>query len=143
MTAANAYFLQQGKGIIATEFSFLWCRKNALFIIIMAAHTAYCNAVKSLNMTFVHLEWIEHIGVITLNANAHILYFTRVGSLLTRVSHLHVNTLHAQDFAYPGQENKTKHYSKFIYFGFDFRFYSFFLKHIWMAYFFYAWFGYV
>ena len=86
-----------------------------------------------LNMTFVHLEWIEHIGVITLNANGHILYFSRVGSLLTRVPHLHVNTLHAQDFAYPGQENRLKHYTKFIYFGFDFRFYS--LKHIWMVYF--------
>ena len=86
-----------------------------------------------LNMTFVHLEWIEHIGVITLNANGHILYFSRVGSLLTRVPPLHVNTLHAQDFAYPGQENRLKHYRKFMYFGFDFRFYS--LKHIWMVYF--------
>ena len=36
-------------------------------------------------------------------------------------------TLHAQDFAYHVQENRTKHYRKFMYFGFDFRFYSFFL----------------
>ena len=84
--------------------------RNGIFIFLMSEKCfvhyhydgAYCNAVKRLNMTFVHLEWIEHIGVITLNANAHILYFTRVGSLLTRVSHLLVNTLHAQDFAYPG-----------------------------------------
>jgi len=50
VTAANAYFPPQGKGIITKEFSFLWCQKHALSMIIMTAHTA---TVKSWNMTFV------------------------------------------------------------------------------------------
>ena len=54
---------------------------------------------------FIFINWSQHLEVITLNANAHILYFNRVGSLLTRVPHLHVNTLHSQD------------HSKFMYFG--------------------------
>jgi len=53
VTAANAYFPPQGKGIITKEFSFLWCQKNALSMIIMTAHTA---TVKSLNMTFVQSQ---------------------------------------------------------------------------------------
>ena len=36
----------------------------------------------------------------------------RVGTLLARVPHLHVNTRHAQDFAYPDQENRAKRYRK-------------------------------
>ena len=56
MTAAIVYFLQQAKQIITTDFSFVRCQKNALFIIV-TAHTAYYNIVKSLNMTFVHREW--------------------------------------------------------------------------------------
>ena len=50
-----------------------------------------------------------------------------MGSLASQPHpHVHVNTLHAQNFECPGQEKRTKHYRKFMYFGFDFRFYSIF-----------------
>lgn len=101
------------------EFLFFWCWNNVLFII--------------LNMIFVYFEWIEYIGVIILNVNGYIFYFFRVGSLLIRVFYFYVNIFYVQDFVYFGQEDRLKFYRKFIYFGFDFRFYS--LKYIWMVYF--------